>query len=127
MADVVYVVNNGLGIVSNRIKGSGTEPKHVGWGTGTTAATVTDPGLETAAAESRTAGTTTIETTTKTDDTYRVVAKITCTGSQKDISEVGIFDAATVGTLFVRATFTAITVPVGDSIEFTINVKGNQA
>lgn len=127
MADVVKVVNGGLGIVTNRIKGSGTEPKYVGWGTGTTAADVADTGLETARAEARTDGTSTQQTTTTTSDTYRVVGSITCAGTAAAITEVGLFDASTAGNLFLRGTFSAINVSVGDSIQFTINTVFDQA
>ena len=127
MADTVYVTDTGLGIVTNRIKGSGTEPAYVGWGTGTTPAAVGNTGLETAAAEARTAGTTTQQTTTTTNDTYRNVATITCTGSGKAITEVAMFDASTNGNCFLRGTFDAINVSVGDSIQFTINTVFNQA
>ena len=127
MADVVKVTNGGLGIVTNRIKGSGTEPKYVGWGTGTTAADVTDTGLETARAEARTTGTSTQQTTTTTNDTYQVVGSITCASTAAAITEVALFDADTSGNLFLRATFSAINVSVGDSIEFTIKTQFDQS
>jgi hypothetical protein len=127
MADVVKVVNGGLDIVTNRIKGSGTEPSYVGWGTGTTGADVTDTGLETARGESRTNCTTTRQTTNTTNDTYRAVGTITCASTSAAITECGLFDASTSGNLFLRATFDAINVNVGDSIQFTINTVFDQA
>jgi len=127
MADVVTVTNVGLGIVTNRVKGSGTEPNHVAWGTGTTAAAVGNTALETARGESRTAGTSTQQTTTTTNDTYRVVGSITAVSTSAAITEVGLFDASTSGNLFLRATFDAINVNVGDSISFTINTVFDQA
>jgi hypothetical protein len=83
------VVNGGKGIVTNRIKGAGTEPVNVGWGTGagTTAATDTTlfteklVDLTTSAGTDHTAGTSTQQTTTTTNDTYQVVATRTATGS----------------------------------------------
>ena len=127
MADTVYVVDGGLAITTNRIKGSGTEPSYVAWGTGATAADPANTGLQTPAAEARTAGTTTQQTTTTTSDTYRVVGTITCTGSSKAITEVALYDASTAGNCFLRGTFDAINVSVGDSIQFTINTVFNQA
>ena len=127
MADTVYVVDNGLAIVTNRLKGTGTEPAYVGWGTGATTAAVNNTGLQTPAAEARTAGTTSQQTTTTTGDTYRNVATITCTGAGKAITEVAMFDASTIGNCFLRGTFDAINVSVGDSIQFTINTVFNQA
>lgn len=127
MADTVYVVDTGLGLVTSLIKvGAATEPHHVGWGIGTTAAAEADTGLETASAEARTAGTSTQETTNTTNDTYKVVGAIVCADVNKAITEVGLFDVATDGTLFLRATFSAINVSVGDSISFTISTVFDQ-
>lgn len=128
MADVAKVVNGGLGLITGWILGAGAaEPHHVGWGIGTTAADVANTGLESASAESRTTGTGSQQTTTTTNDTYRVVGSITCTGSGKAITEVVLMTDATAGTCFMRATFSAINVSVGDSIEFTINNVLDQA
>jgi hypothetical protein len=123
MATVALKTKAGLTITANRIKGSGTEPKYLGWGTGTTAATINDTGLETAAAESRTEGTSSIVTTDNTDDTYRVSATLTCAGAGKTISEVALFDASTAGNCFARVTFDGIALEVGESIAFTISDK----
>lgn len=57
MANVV--TNAGKAIVTNRIKGSGTEPLHVAWGTGAGTAAATDTTLFTEASEARVAGTST--------------------------------------------------------------------
>ena len=120
MADVVMVVNRGLEIVNDRILGAGAEPKYVAWGTGTVAPVAANTALGTPAAEARTAGTGSKTTTTTTNDTYQVVGTIVCTGASKAITEVGLFDAAAAGNLFVRGTFDPINVNVGDSIQFTI-------
>jgi hypothetical protein len=120
MADVVYVVNNGLDIITNRIIGAGTEPKFVHWGTDGTAATVSDTALGTARGEGIVTGTGTQQTTTTTNDTYQVVGTITCAGSSASIAEVGLFDSSGGGTMFLHGTFTAIPLNVGDSIQFTI-------
>jgi hypothetical protein len=128
MADVAKVVNGGLGLITGWILGAGaTEPHHIGWGIGTTEAAVGDTGLESASAESRTTGTGSQQTTTTTNDTYRVVGSITCTGAGKAITEVALYTDATAGTCFMRGTFSAINVSVGDSIEFTINNVLDQA
>jgi len=123
MADVEMITNVGLGVIATALKGvSYLEPYYIGWGTGTTAPVATDTTLETAAAEARTLGSTSIVTTNVASDTYRITGLITCTGAEKDITEVGFFTAATAGSLFARITFTAVTVAVGDSIMFTLNV-----
>jgi hypothetical protein len=121
MADTVKILDDGMAIITNRIKGAGTEPKFVGWGVGTTAAANDDTGLETASAEARTECTTTRQQTNVANDTYRAVGSITCAGAGKAITEIALFDASTDGNAFLRATFSEINVNVGDSIEFTVN------
>lgn len=126
MADTIYVVNNGLGIITNRIMGSGTEPKYIGWGTGSTPATATDTGLQTAGTESRASGTSSRVQTSTANDTYQVVGTVTCSGSAKAITEVALYDASTAGVCFLHGTFSPINVNVGDSIQFTIKSVFNQ-
>lgn len=122
MADVSKVTNNGLGIITSSLVTAAI--KWVGWGTGTTTAANTDTALQTPAAEAR-VGTNsgTQQTTTATNDTYQVVQTIKCAGTAKAITEVGLFTAATAGTLFFRGTFSPINVSVGDSIQFTIKAQ----
>lgn len=121
MADVVKIVDNGLAITTALLAAiSAVSPKWVGWGIGTTEPVVGNTALESAGAEARTVGTQTQQTTTTTNDTYQVVALITCTGSGKAITEVGVFNHLTNNDLFLRATFSAINVSVNDSIQFTI-------
>ena len=122
MANVVTDV--GLGLITALLAAS--DHKYLAWGTGTTPPVVTDTALETPAAEARTSGTSTQETTTTTNDTYQVEGTITCAGSAKVITEIGLFDASTSGNLYIRATFSPINVSVGDSIIFTIGTVFDQ-
>lgn len=129
MADVVYVVNNGLGLVTAALAASAH--KYVAWGTGTTPAVVGNTAMETAAAPTNVTaetGTQTQQTTTTTDDTYQVVSTITAAGTLA-ITEVGIFNQATLSgaTMFLHGTFDAINVNSGDSIQFTIKTVFDQA
>lgn len=114
--------NAGKAITTNRIKGSGTEPLHVAWGTGAGTAAITDTTLFTEAAEARTAGTSTQQTTSVTNDTYQVIGTITAVGVRA-ITNAGLFDAATVGNLFVKGDFSTINLAIGDSIQFTIKIS----
>jgi hypothetical protein len=122
-----FVVDGGLDIVTNRIKGAGTEPLNVGWGTaaGTTARTDTTlfteklVDLTTSAGTDHTAGTSTRQTTNTTNDTYQVVATRTATGAGT-VTNAGLFDAASGGNLFLKGDFTGIGLASGDSIQFTI-------
>lgn len=126
MADTVYVVDKGLDLTCNLLLTSNI--KYVGWGTGTNAATATDTGLQTASGdESRSTGTQTLQLTSTANDTYQVVATITCATNNKAITEVGIFDSSTTGNMYLRAGFSAINVTVGDSIQFTLKAQYNQA
>jgi hypothetical protein len=123
MANSAYVVNNGLEIISQRMNSANTEPKYIGWGVGTTAATVTDTALGNASSESRTTGTSSKVTTTITNDTYQVFGEIICVSATKSISEVALFNAATSGTMFMHAVFDAISIVPSDGISFTIKIQ----
>lgn len=120
------VVNAGLDIITNRIKGLGTEPLNVGWGTGAGAAAITDTTLftevlvnMTAGGTDHTAGTSSRVTTDVTNDTYQVVATRTATAAGT-ITNAGLFDAVSGGNLFLKGDFTGIGLANGDSIQFTI-------
>lgn len=123
------VTNGGKGIITNRIKGAGTEPLNIGWGTAAGTAAAADTtlfteklvDLSTSAGTDHTAGTSTQQTTTTTNDTYRVVGTRTATGAGT-VTNAGLFDAASGGTLFMKGDFTGIGLASADSIQFTINV-----
>jgi len=83
-------------------------------GVGTTAENITDTGIETTDAESRATGT----QTESAANAYRSVGTISYT-TTKAITEHGLFNDATTGTLMDRTVFTAINVVNGDSIQFT--------
>lgn len=117
------VVSTGKAIVTNRIKGAGTEPLFLGWGTGAGTTASTDTTLFTEASEARVSGTSSQVTTTTTNDTYRVVGTMTVAGSGKTITNVGLLDAASAGNLFFKSDFTGLALNVGDSIQFTISVQ----
>lgn len=120
------IVNGGHAIVTNRIIGSGTEPKFVAWGTGAGTAAASDTTLFTESTEeARTSGTSSRVTTTNANDTYQVVGTITVATSNKTITNVGLFDASTSGTLYFKSDFTGLALNIGDSITFTIKVKFN--
>ncbi len=112
----------GEAIVTNRIIGAGTEPKYLGWGTGTNGAAATDTALQTASSEARTAGTGSQVTVTDTNDTHQVAGTIASTQSQA-VTELGVFDASTSGNLYVRAVFAALNLVNGDSVVFTVKTS----
>ena len=122
-----FVVDGGLAIVTNRLKGAGTEPLNIGWGTGAGTAARTDTTLFTeslvslaAGTTDHTVGTSTQQTTTTTSDTYRVTGTRTATGAGT-VTNAGLWDAGSGGNLFLKGDFTGIGLAINDSIAFTIN------
>lgn len=115
------LVNTGRAIITNRIKGSGTEPNYVAIGTGAGTTGATDTTLFTEV-ETRQAGTSTQQTTSTTNDTYRVVGTITAS-TARAVTNAGLFDASTSGNLFVKADFSTINLASGDSIQLTFNIS----
>lgn len=83
-------------------------------GVGTTAEAAGDTGIETTDGESRATGTQTESAT----NAYRSVGTISYT-TTKAITEHGLFNDASAGTLMDRSVFSAINVVNGDSIQFT--------
>ena len=89
MASVV--TNAGKQIFNNRLRGSGTEPSYLAWGTGAGTAAIADTTLFTESAqESRASGTSSTQTTTTTGDTYQVTGTLTVATSGKTITNVGL-------------------------------------
>lgn len=122
----VKVTKAGLAILTNRIIQGGTAPKNIGWGTGTTAAAITDTALETEAAPTtaggRTVGTESRATVTETNDAYQVAGTVTAGGTLA-ITEAGLFDATSAGNMLLHAVFSAVNVVSGDSITFTFKTQ----
>lgn len=116
------VTNAGKAIITNRIKGSGTEPNYIAWGTGAGTASASATTLYTEAPESRVAGTSSQQTTSTTNDTYQVIGTMTATGS-RTITNAGLFDASTSGNLFMYGDFTGVALNTNDSIAFTMKVQ----
>jgi hypothetical protein len=121
-----FVVDGGLDVTTNRIKGAGTEPLHIGWGTGAGTTTRADTSLFTealvtlaAGGTDHTAGTSSRITTNTTNDSYRVTGTRTATGAGT-VTNAGLFDAASGGNLFLKGDFTGIGLASGDSIAFTV-------
>lgn len=122
----VVFVNAGASIVTNRMIQAGTAPKNISWGTGATAAAVTDTALVTEAAPTtgggRTVGTESRTTITNTNDNYQVVGTVTAAGTL-NIVEAGLHDAVSGGNMLIRGVFAAVGVVVNDSIAFTFGLK----
>lgn len=83
-------------------------------GVGVTAEAIGDTGIETTDGESRATGT----QTESASNAYRSVGTISYT-TTKAITEHGLFNDPTTGTLMDRTVFSVINVVNGDSIQFT--------
>ena len=117
------VTSAGLAGVASRINGSGGEAAftHIAIGTGTTAPVAGNTALQTEittgggaranAAVSRT-------TTDVANDTARLQHTFTFTASFA-VTESGVLNAASTGTLLARQTFSVINVANGDSLQLT--------
>lgn len=87
-------------------------------GVGTTAAAVGDTGIETTDGESRATGT---QTEGASANIYRSVGTISYT-TTKAVTEHGLFNDVSAGTLLDRHVFSAVNVISGDSIQFTYDL-----
>lgn len=107
----------GKAVVTNRIKGSGTEPSWGAIGTGTSTAVVGDTAIQTEV-ETRVNGTSSQVTTSQTNDTYQSVATLSITGTRA-IANAGLMDAVSSGNLLIHGDFAAINLVNGDSLQLT--------
>lgn len=122
MANVV--TNVGKAMFIDRLRTSATytaEPKYIGWGTGAGTAAITDTTLFTET-DTRAAGTSSIVTTTVTNDTYQVTGTMTASTAARNITNAGLFDAVSAGNLFCKADFSTVALNQNDSIAFTFKV-----
>jgi hypothetical protein len=107
--------------------------KFLQWGEGS-GQTATDTAIDDAGntSENRTDGTTSVQTTTTTGDTFQISGTITALEALA-VTEVGVFDAAgtgnppTGGNMGIYGDFSAINLSTNDSIAFTIKVVFDQA
>ena len=130
-ADVVFVVDNGMDIITDLLLATplvDASPHWIDWGTDATVATATDEAMGTPGGEARAVGVSTQVTTTVGNDTLQVVGTLTEAGGGATIVECGLFNslAGVAGFMFLHATFDAINLVDTNSIEFTIKTKFDQ-
>lgn len=129
------ITDAGRAAMSSRINGSGALAAFtsIGQGTGAVAANVADTALGTGvtAAGAADAGvhvlatasvTLSRVTTTVTNDTAQLVGTVAETATIA-ITESGVFNADSAGTMLCRQVFTAVNVVNGDSLQFTWKIK----
>lgn len=121
------ITNAGRGLISGRINGSGSPAAatYIEVGTGATAAAAGDTALQTPITDSglaRVNGTVSLVTTTVTNDTAQVTTTFTASGT-KAVTEAGLLNASSSGTLLCRQVFSAVNVVSGDSLTVTWKVQ----
>jgi hypothetical protein len=117
------VTTAGKALVAGRINGSGSPAAatYIGVGTGATAANASDTTLQTEITDSglaRVAGSVSLVTVTTTNDTSQITTTFSVSGT-KAVTESGVLNAASSGTLLCRQVFSAINVISGDSLAVT--------
>lgn len=117
------VVSVGKAGAASRLNGAGGEAAftYIALGTGTTAAAAGDTALQTEISTNgggRANSTASRVTTTVTNDTAQLQNTFTFTGSFA-ITESGVLNAASVGTLLARQVFSAVNVISGDNLQIT--------
>jgi hypothetical protein len=123
------VTSAGKAGAASRINGSGGEAAftYIAVGTGATAASVSDTALQTelaASGLSRVNATASRITTSVTNDTAQLQTTFTVTGTQA-VTESGILNNSSGGTLLARQVFSAINVVNGDSLQITWKVQAS--
>lgn len=119
MADIFTDAGEDLvvDILDGTVASPGGTGWYVGWGTGAGTAAKGDTTLSTEASETRVQATMSQPASNQT----RAVATITADGT-KTITNAGLFNASTSGTLFLHSDFTGVAVDASDSIQFTFTV-----
>ena len=106
------VVTTGKQFIASRMAGtSSSVMSHMGVGQGTTAAAIGDTALESALGAN-----VALTSTTPSSNTVTYVATFGAGVSTGAITEAGIFNALSSGTMLCRTTFPVVTKEAGDSI-----------
>ena len=113
------VVDTGLAFIASRMKdASATAMSHMELGTGTTAAAAGNTALETAISGSRTA----LTSTTVTSNAVAYVASFAAGTGTGAVTEAGILNAGSGGTLLCRTVFSVVNKGASDSMTITWTV-----
>jgi hypothetical protein len=117
------ITNAGLALTAKRLGGITADPiTHIAIGTGTPTATALGAEITTAGG-ARAGVTPASATTTVANDTIRITNTFTFTsGADFAITEEGLFNASTGGTLVASRSFSAIGVVSGDSLQITHDI-----
>lgn len=110
------VVTTGLNYIASRIKdATATAMTHMAVGTGATAAALGDTTLGAEVGSSRT----TLTSTTVSTNTIQYACTFGAGVGTGALTEAGVFNAASAGTMLCRTVFSAINKAAGDSLTIT--------
>jgi len=116
------VVNSGLAYIASRMRdATATAMSHMGVGSGNVAAAAADTGLGTQLGRVA-LDSTTLVTTTATNDAVQYVATFAAGTATGAITEAGIFNAASAGTMLCRTVFAVINKGALDTLVITWKV-----
>jgi len=116
------VVNSGLAYIASRMKdATATTMSHMAVGSGSVAAAATDTALGTQLARVA-LDSTSLTTTTATNDAVQYVATFAAGTGTGAITEAGIFNASSAGTLLCRTVFSVINKGALDTLVITWKV-----
>jgi len=124
------VMNGGFALIAGRINGYGSPAAATYIAVGTGTSNPTDPTQVALATElatdglSRANGTTSLVTTTVTNDTAQVVVSFSVLGAHA-VTESGLFNASSGVTMLCRQVFSAIGVDNEDSLQITWKIKAS--
>lgn len=117
------VVDVGLAYIASRMKdATATVMSHMAVGSGTVAAAAGDSALGSQLSTRVALDSTTIVTTTATNDSVQYVATFAAGQSTGAVTEAGIFNAATAGTMLCRTVFPVINKGELDTLVITWKV-----
>lgn len=113
------VVDDGLDYIASRMKdATATAMSHMEVGTGTTSPVAGDTALETAIVGSRVA----LTSTTVTSNAIEYVGDFPAGTGTGAVTEAGIFNASSAGTLLCRTTFAVVNKGAADTLKITWTV-----
>jgi hypothetical protein len=118
-----HVVNSGLAFIASRMKDTTDDAmSHMAVGSGTTAAAAGDTALET-----QIGSRVSLTSTTVTSNAVAYVATFAAGTGTGAITEAGIFNADTSGTMLCRTVFSVVNKGADDTLQITWTITLNAA
>jgi len=112
------------GLIGTDTQGDVTAFDYIAIGTGTTAPSATQTAL--VSEQQRAAATGTRVTTSVTNDTLQLVKDAFSFSGSYAITEVGVFNSSSGGTMLSRSTFNAVNVTANDTLKVTVKIQVKQ-